>query len=92
VQLRQERTEERRKMFQLVDRRAEGGTGAANDNLLSRWRKILPVLPSKPQTLAAAATALAGSNITHLDAKDPSMLNGSAKLAAVISKHKKGNE
>ncbi|PNF38845.1 hypothetical protein B7P43_G10204 [Cryptotermes secundus] len=48
IQLRRERTEERRKMFQLVHRRRRGGSGAdGTDTAYSRWRKILPVMPSK---------------------------------------------
>jgi hypothetical protein len=35
-------------MFQLVRRRRRGGSGAdGSDTAYSRWRKILPVLPSK---------------------------------------------
>lgn len=35
-------------MFQLVHRRRRGGSGAdGSDNPYSRWRKILPVMPSK---------------------------------------------
>ena len=46
--MRRERTEERRKMFQLVHRRRRGGSGAdVSDTPYSRWRKILPVMPSK---------------------------------------------
>jgi hypothetical protein len=35
-------------MFQLVRRRRRGGSGAdGSETAYSRWRKILPVMPSK---------------------------------------------
>ncbi|XP_060519622.1 transmembrane channel-like protein [Cylas formicarius] len=49
VQLRRERTEERRKMFQLVDRRRRAGSGGSNDDgatPFSKWKKLLGNLPS----------------------------------------------
>ncbi|KAK2587729.1 hypothetical protein KPH14_003839 [Odynerus spinipes] len=41
IQLRQERTEERRKLFKIAEKRQE-----AIDVPFTRWKKILPVLPS----------------------------------------------
>lgn len=69
VQLRRERTEERRKMFQMVERKADE---AADDGLLTRWRKILPALPKQTAAnnpfvaAAAAAVAARGPNPNNL--------------------------
>lgn len=41
IQLRRERTEERRKMFQLADRRRRGGSGESNETPFSKWKKLL---------------------------------------------------
>uniref|UniRef100_A0AAR5QI69 TMC domain-containing protein n=1 Tax=Dendroctonus ponderosae TaxID=77166 RepID=A0AAR5QI69_DENPD len=47
TQLRRERTEERRKMFQLADRRRRGGSGESADQTpFSKWKKILGNLPN----------------------------------------------
>ncbi|KAL1516978.1 hypothetical protein ABEB36_000803 [Hypothenemus hampei] len=47
VQLRRERTVERRKMFQLADRRRRGGSGESTDQTpFSKWKKLLSNLPS----------------------------------------------
>ncbi|XP_048525365.1 transmembrane channel-like protein [Dendroctonus ponderosae] len=47
TQLRRERTEERRKMFQLADRRRRGGSGESADQTpFSKWKKILGNLPT----------------------------------------------
>ncbi|CAG5003308.1 unnamed protein product [Parnassius apollo] len=45
IQLRRERTEERRKMFQLADTRRRGGPSAIDSTPFSRWKKALPSLP-----------------------------------------------
>ncbi|CAH1179502.1 unnamed protein product [Phaedon cochleariae] len=48
IQLRRERTEERRKMFQLVDRRRRGGSGESNElsnTPFNKWKKLLGNLP-----------------------------------------------
>ncbi|KAF7284667.1 hypothetical protein GWI33_021851 [Rhynchophorus ferrugineus] len=47
IQLRRERTEERRKMFQMVDRRRRCGSGESNDQTpFSRWKKLIGNLPN----------------------------------------------
>nr|XP_023025847.1 transmembrane channel-like protein 2 isoform X1 [Leptinotarsa decemlineata] len=49
IQLRRERTEERRKMFQMTDRRRRVGSGESNDlsnTPFSKWKKVLGDLPS----------------------------------------------
>ncbi|XP_059055114.1 transmembrane channel-like protein [Achroia grisella] len=45
IQLRRERTEERRKMFQLADTRRRVGSSAMDNTPFSRWKKALPSLP-----------------------------------------------
>ncbi|KAJ8932823.1 hypothetical protein NQ314_014408 [Rhamnusium bicolor] len=48
IQLRRERTEERRKMFQIADRR-RGGSGESNElsnTPFTRWKKLIGTLPS----------------------------------------------
>ncbi|CAG9781757.1 unnamed protein product [Diatraea saccharalis] len=45
IQLRRERTEERRKMFQLADTRRRGGSSAMDNTPFARWKKALPSLP-----------------------------------------------
>ncbi|XP_077301771.1 transmembrane channel-like [Arctopsyche grandis] len=46
IQLRRERTEERRKMFQLADRRRRGGSSHDSETTpFSKWKKIMPILP-----------------------------------------------
>lgn len=44
IQLRRERTEERRKMFQLADTRRTGSS-AMDNTPFARWKKALPSLP-----------------------------------------------
>ncbi|XP_022904331.2 transmembrane channel-like protein [Onthophagus taurus] len=49
IQLRRERTEERRKMFQIVDRRRRVGSlgsGEIGHNPFGKWKKLLNALPS----------------------------------------------
>ncbi|XP_056629914.1 transmembrane channel-like protein [Diorhabda sublineata] len=49
IQLRRERTEERRKMFQLADRRRRGGSGESNElsnTPFNKWKKLMGNLPS----------------------------------------------
>ncbi|XP_050312328.1 transmembrane channel-like protein isoform X2 [Anthonomus grandis grandis] len=47
TQLRRERTEERRKMFQLADRRRRGASGESTDQTpFSKWKKLLGNLPN----------------------------------------------
>ncbi|XP_030761789.1 transmembrane channel-like protein 2 [Sitophilus oryzae] len=47
IQLRRERTEERRKMFEMVDRRRRCGSGESNDQTpFSKWKKLIGNLPS----------------------------------------------
>ncbi|KAG5898186.1 hypothetical protein JTB14_013229 [Gonioctena quinquepunctata] len=49
IQLRRERTEERRKMFQMSDRRRRVGSGESNElsnTPFSKWKKVLGTLPS----------------------------------------------
>ncbi|KAJ8738016.1 hypothetical protein PYW08_000611 [Mythimna loreyi] len=45
IQLRRERTEERRKMFQLADTRRRAGSTAMDNTPFARWKKALPSLP-----------------------------------------------
>ncbi|XP_045784064.1 transmembrane channel-like protein isoform X2 [Maniola jurtina] len=45
IQLRRERTEERRKMFQLADTRRRGGSSSIDNTPFARWKKALPSLP-----------------------------------------------
>lgn len=45
IQLRRERTEERRKMFQLADTRRRVGSSALDNTPFARWKKALPSLP-----------------------------------------------
>ncbi|XP_037977629.2 transmembrane channel-like protein [Plutella xylostella] len=45
IQLRRERTEERRKMFQLADTRRRVGSSAMDNTPFARWKKALPTLP-----------------------------------------------
>lgn len=49
MQLRRERTEERRKMFQMADRRRRVGSGDSGDFencTFGKWKKLLPMLPN----------------------------------------------
>ncbi|VEN35189.1 unnamed protein product [Callosobruchus maculatus] len=49
IQLRKERTEERRKMFQIADRRRKGGSGESADlpnAPFNKWKKLLNNLPN----------------------------------------------
>nr|CAH7727032.1 unnamed protein product [Callosobruchus chinensis] len=49
IQLRKERTEERRKMFQIADRRRKGGSGESTDlpnAPFTKWKKLLNNLPN----------------------------------------------
>lgn len=50
IQLRRERTEERRKMFQLVDKRARKGS-KDSETPFAKWKKLLPDLSPKPATV-----------------------------------------
>ncbi|XP_050684067.1 transmembrane channel-like protein [Leptidea sinapis] len=45
IQLRRERTEERRKMFQLADTRRRPGSSSIDNTPFGRWKKALPSLP-----------------------------------------------
>ncbi|XP_015833695.1 transmembrane channel-like protein isoform X1 [Tribolium castaneum] len=48
-QLRRERTEERRKMFQIADRRRKGksgGSGEFSNTPFAKWRKLMSTMPS----------------------------------------------
>lgn len=47
IQLRRERTEERRKMFQLVDKKNRKGSG--DSDAFSKWKNILPDYSPKPE-------------------------------------------
>lgn len=49
IQLRRERTEERRKMFQMVDKRARKGS-KDSETPFAKWKKLLPDLSPKPIT------------------------------------------
>lgn len=49
IQLRRERTEERRKMFQMVDKRARKGS-KDSETPFAKWKKLLPDLSPKPVT------------------------------------------
>ncbi|XP_046816234.1 transmembrane channel-like protein isoform X2 [Vespa crabro] len=53
IQLRQERTEKRRKLFKITEKRHE-----AIDTSITRWKKILPVLPSNDSHTAIAIEKL----------------------------------
>ncbi|CAH0546892.1 unnamed protein product [Brassicogethes aeneus] len=49
VQLKRERTEERRKMFQMADRRRRGGSSGSNElsnTPFNKWKKLLGTMPS----------------------------------------------
>ncbi|XP_044270134.1 transmembrane channel-like protein 2-A [Tribolium madens] len=49
IQLRRERTEERRKMFQIADRRRKGksgGSGEFSNTPFAKWRKLVSTMPS----------------------------------------------
>lgn len=48
MQLRRERTEERKKMFQLADRRRNGSgdSGEMDGTPFGKWKKLLPMLPN----------------------------------------------
>lgn len=48
TQLRRERTEERRKMFQIADKRRRNGSQGSGDlnNPFGKWKKLLQTLPS----------------------------------------------
>lgn len=43
--MRRERTEERRKMFQIADTRRKGGSCAMDNTPFARWKRALPALP-----------------------------------------------
>ncbi|XP_075991461.1 transmembrane channel-like protein [Anticarsia gemmatalis] len=45
IQLRRERTEERRKMFQLADTRRRAGSSTMDNTPFAKWKKALPSLP-----------------------------------------------
>ncbi|XP_050361227.1 transmembrane channel-like protein [Nymphalis io] len=45
IQLRRERTEERRKMFQLADTRRRAGSSSIDNTPFARWKRALPSLP-----------------------------------------------
>ncbi|KAJ2954092.1 hypothetical protein O0L34_g2308 [Tuta absoluta] len=47
IQLRRERTEERRKMFKLADTRRAGSASALDNTPFARWKKALPAIPLK---------------------------------------------
>ncbi|KAK4877203.1 hypothetical protein RN001_009709 [Aquatica leii] len=53
IQLRQERTEERRKMFQIADRRrrtGSGGSGGLENTPFAKWKKLIHSLPTAKST------------------------------------------
>ncbi|XP_024945127.1 transmembrane channel-like protein 3 [Cephus cinctus] len=56
IQLRQERTEERRKMFQRAEKRQE-----VHETPFVRWKKILPVLPSSKSADIAISKGIIGN-------------------------------
>jgi hypothetical protein len=67
-------------MFQLVHRRRRGGSGAdGTDTPYSRWRKILPVMPSK-----SLPGESAGGGDANAEDKDSIMTvsNGNVKTDA----------
>ncbi|XP_021914731.1 uncharacterized protein LOC110827408 isoform X4 [Zootermopsis nevadensis] len=77
IQLRRERTEERRKMFQLMHHKRRGGSGAdKSDTPYIRWRKILPVMPSKS---LPGATSKLGDNNTEDKESIMAVGNGNIK-------------
>lgn len=45
IQLRRERTEERRKMFQLADTKRRTGLSSIDNTPFARWKKALPSFP-----------------------------------------------
>lgn len=51
TQLRRERTEERRKMFQLVNKRAR--KGSKDETPFAKWKKLLPELAAKQIALTS---------------------------------------
>ncbi|XP_046604050.1 transmembrane channel-like protein [Neodiprion virginianus] len=59
IQLRQERTEERRKMFQIVEKRQE-----IQDAPFVRWKKILPVLPTNKTAGVVVIEEGTAANVT----------------------------
>ncbi|XP_059472075.1 transmembrane channel-like protein isoform X2 [Neocloeon triangulifer] len=91
IQLRRERTEERRKMFQMVDRKGDGAApNGGNDALLSRWRKILPAIPKQANPFVAAAAAAAAAS--RPDTKEQSLLNGGVNKQGTPEKSSKTAE
>lgn len=78
IQLRRERTEERRKMFQLVDKRARKGS-KDSETPFAKWKKLLPELSPRP----AAMTP----DVEKGDKTD----NGAAAVEMKKDINKKGN-
>ncbi|XP_046734422.1 transmembrane channel-like protein [Diprion similis] len=59
IQLRQERTEERRKMFQFVEKRQD-----IQDAPFVRWKKILPILPTNKTAGVVVIEEGTAANVT----------------------------
>ncbi|XP_058805239.1 transmembrane channel-like protein [Phymastichus coffea] len=76
VQLRQERTEERRKMFKIAERRLE------NDTPFARWKKILP----------ASKSVDAATNKGNVSYKDLILTNRVAMEEKVQKRRSAGSE
>ncbi|KAG6444667.1 hypothetical protein O3G_MSEX003465 [Manduca sexta] len=75
IQLRRERTEERRKMFQLADTRRRTGSSAMDNTPFARWKKALPSLPLSKS----------------IDSEDRKMLMGDDAVPPPKSAKKRGN-
>lgn len=72
VQLRQERTEERRKMFRIAGKRkraGSSGSGGLDNNPFAKWKKLIQDLPaarSVDETKDAAPTPMPEIEKTEL--------------------------
>ncbi|XP_052751457.1 transmembrane channel-like protein [Galleria mellonella] len=66
IQLRRERTEERRKMFQLAHTRRRVGSSAMDNTPFARWKKALPSLP-----LSKSIDSVERKSITADDISEP---------------------
>lgn len=83
IQLRRERTEERRKMFQMVNKRARKES-KDSEMPLAKWKKLLPELAAKQLTLASDVEK-GGKNETEVTADLRKEMNRKGELFAVSS-------
>ncbi|XP_052125646.1 transmembrane channel-like protein isoform X2 [Frankliniella occidentalis] len=77
IQLRRERTEERRKMFQIVDGRRGGGGG----DLADKWQRLTAALPSAG---AAASVEAAGKGAAEAGTAKPETSRRKELLARLL--------